>query len=199
MPTEKCECAPDPLLPNPICILCLCDTEKAANVTLDEVGRERPRQRAGADGCCSSAQGRNALCPSNCLTGFGVDASSLHLPSTLFVPSCAARRQRQRAGLRPHRRHSHHHHVSMWMDAAARRKISVHRAAQLSKHSIPSNCPAEHKSHNCCPPSCPHVPHWQVRGWGDCRVRVCGRPLPQGRAVAHVPLPRAQAPARTHH
>ncbi|KAI7845639.1 hypothetical protein COHA_000753 [Chlorella ohadii] len=36
VPTEKCECAPDPLLPNPICILCLCDTEKAANVTLDE-------------------------------------------------------------------------------------------------------------------------------------------------------------------
>lgn len=83
------------------------------------------------------------------------------------------------------------------MDAAACRRISVHRAAQLSKHSIPSNCPAEHKSHNCCTP-CPHVPHCQVRGWGDCRVRVCSRPLPQGGAVAHVPLPRAQAPARAH-
>ncbi len=52
VPTEKCECAPDPLLPNPICILCLCDTEKAANVTLDEVGLQQ---------YCTSAQCRLAM------------------------------------------------------------------------------------------------------------------------------------------
>lgn len=68
VPTEKCECAPDPILPNPICILCLCDTEKAANVTLDEVRgvallcRQIKLLLLYAWWCCDGAQQLPASC-----------------------------------------------------------------------------------------------------------------------------------------